>query len=94
MRTRDQAFHMILLAQEIDIVLHSQLAGQPLPFPTFPNHVTWVEALTTEGIFSTLSRMGTSTDPTDEGAADIGAQYRVTIGDDSKLNVLSTDWRT
>jgi beta-lactamase superfamily II metal-dependent hydrolase len=68
--------------------------GQRLPIPTFPNDVTWVETTTTEGIFSTLSRMGTSTNPNDEGAADVGAQYRVTIGDDSKLSVRSTDWRT
>ena len=81
----DKALHQVR-AQAGDFRLMNY--AMPVPGHLVPTK------LTTEGIFSTLSRMGTSTDPTDEGAADIGAQYRVTIGDDSKLNVLSTDWRT
>jgi beta-lactamase superfamily II metal-dependent hydrolase len=71
---------------------HPEFTGQPMPFPTFSGHKIWEQVDTTEGIYSTLSRMGTSNDPSDEGAADVGVQYRVTIGDNGSLDVLTTDY--
>jgi beta-lactamase superfamily II metal-dependent hydrolase len=67
------------------------IPGETLPFPASDNDLAWIEMSTKEGIFSTLARMGLSLDPTDEGAADLGVQYRLTIFDDGSIDVLSTD---
>jgi hypothetical protein len=69
---------------------HPDVPGQQLPMPTNPNTDEWIQSDSKEGIFSTLAVMGTSTDPDDEGAHDIGVQYRVTIGDDGSFDVYST----
>jgi beta-lactamase superfamily II metal-dependent hydrolase len=52
----------------------------------------WLQDESRLGIFSTLWKMGLSSDPEDEGAADLGVQYRVTITDDPPdIEVLATD---
>jgi hypothetical protein len=69
---------------------HPDVPGQLLPIPTNPNDLEWIQSDTRQGIFSTLAVMGTSTDPDDEGAADQGVQYRVTIGDNGEFDIYAT----
>jgi Metallo-beta-lactamase superfamily len=65
--------------------------GPKLPLPLTLNKVEWVQTSgTREGIYSTLAVMGTSDDPDDEGANDLGAQYRVTVADNGQIDVEST----
>lgn len=71
--------------------LAPDVPDQPVPIPTvYDSEATWAQLVRTNGIFSTLEEMGTSTDPDDPGANDIGVQYRVTIEDDGKLEIFST----
>jgi hypothetical protein len=69
---------------------HPDAPNQKLPIPSNPKDLEWIQSDTKEGIFSTLAVMGTSTDPFDEGANDIGVQYRITIGDNGSFDVYST----
>jgi beta-lactamase superfamily II metal-dependent hydrolase len=65
--------------------------NQPVPIPTiYRSEAEWVQLVRINGIFSTLEEMGTSTDPFDPGANDIGVQYRVTIEDNGDLEIFST----
>jgi hypothetical protein len=71
---------------------HPDFKGGTVPDPgTGDVSLAWVERWGTEGIFSTLAKMGVSKDPTDEGAADQGVQYRVTLNDDGTLDILATE---
>lgn len=64
---------------------------QEVPIPTiYASQDEWVQLVRTNGIFSTLEEMGTSTDPQDPGAKDVGVQYRVTIEDNGDLEIFST----
>ena len=66
------------------------IRGQTLDLPQSDEKLAWIQVNTTQGIFSTLAIMGLSDDPSDEGAKDIGVQYRVSISDQGDFEILST----
>jgi competence protein ComEC len=66
------------------------IKGQTLALPQSDKDLAWIQQSGTEGIFSTLARMGLGSDPSDEGAKDLGVQYRVTISDAGDFEILST----
>jgi hypothetical protein len=92
---RDCLKHPYVMSyQKSDYIAYNQapdVRGQPLAIPTSPSDDAWVEMWSTEGIFSTLARIGTSSDPNDPGAADLGVQWRVTIEDNGDFEIFATD---
>jgi beta-lactamase superfamily II metal-dependent hydrolase len=66
------------------------IKGQTLTLPKSDKDVVWIQQSGTEGIFSTLARMGLSSDVSDEGSKDLGVQYRVTVSDTGDFEIFST----
>jgi competence protein ComEC len=91
---RDCGEHSYVMSyQKSDYITYNRnpdIPGETLGLPASEQDNAWIQQSGKEGIFSTLAAMGLSKDPSDEGAADIGVQYRVTIADNGDLEILST----
>jgi beta-lactamase superfamily II metal-dependent hydrolase len=67
------------------------IRGQTLDLLPSDTDNAWMQKTGTEGIFSTLTTLGLSDNPKDEGSKDLGVQYRVTIEDNGDIEILSTE---
>jgi beta-lactamase superfamily II metal-dependent hydrolase len=84
----------VMAYQKSDYVAYNanpDIKGQTVDPLVSDNDNAWIQRTGTEGIFSTLTTMGLSEDPNNEGAKDLGVQYRVTISDDGDFEILSTE---
>ncbi len=91
---RDCGEHSYVMAyQKSDYVSYNHdpdVPGETVDLPVTNHDKAWIQMSSQAGIFSTLARLGLSKDPNDEGAADLGVQYRVTISDNGDLEIFST----